>query len=437
MDFLSDPDVEVQDPVHGHDHDHDDEDALGHAHDPDRDDDLGLDHDDDQDDDHDSPAATGPVLLELRVLSGLQAGAALPLDQPLLVGKGEDCDLLLLDDHAPSHLLELAVGADGGLQLTSMHAGLLLEDGTPVVGTVDLAPGQPFGLERLWLEVQPMDAPWAAWVDPSERGPVAREPVDADEWAASDDDAQGLEASDDASAPSTRADWHRTADLSEPLDDWMMAADGDDSPWHIDPASRPAGLAGRATGTRSGTASSLLRGWQRWKTWGVVGAGALLTAGGLLALAGQLGMFDAQDPFVSTATASERAVGTTADAAGPALARPGGTPPFSPGRTSATAGISASAGQDLPTRQADPDPTPLPGRNDRVKSGGGVTVVRGGVDITLPFEVREVVLGARSRVVLTSGQVLLPGDAVGRWRLMEIKAGTLVFDGPQRVLLPW
>lgn len=394
MDLLSDPDVEVQE--------------------------------------GDPSPDTVPALLELRVLSGLQAGAALPLDLPLLVGKGEDCDLLLLDDHAPTHLLELAVGADGGLQLTSMHEGLLLEDGTPVVGTVDLAPGQPFGLERLWLEVQPMDAPWAAWVDPSERGPLAREPFESDEWAAPAGEADGLEASDDANAPAARAERPRTADLSAQLDDWMITADGDDSPWHVDPAQRPAGLTDRAAITRSRTVSSRLQGRQRWKTLGIVGAGALMTAGGLLALAGQLGLLSMQDALALTASAPAGAVGTAGGAADATPLRSGGATPSRVGRTSAAAGVTAPAASP-----SDPDPTLLPGRNDRVRSGGGVTVVRGGIDITLPFEVREVVLGARSRVVLTNGQVLLPGDAVGRWRLMEIKAGTLVFDGPQRVLLPW
>lgn len=419
MDFLSDPDVEVQDPVDGRDHDHGD----------DYDQDHDQDHDHDQDPDPDQDQAlrpdTGPALLELRVLSGLQAGAALPLDQPLLVGKSEDCDLLLLDDHAPAHLLELAVGADGGLHLTAMHDGLLLEDGTPISGTVELAPGQPFGLERLWLEVQPMDAPWAAWVDPSERGHGPRAALESDEWETEDGEAKASETSEDANASAVRSEWPLSANASAQLDDWMLG-DDDDSPWQADPAQGPASLSSRAGATAARTAPSPLRRRQRWKTWSVVGAGALMTAGGLLALAGELGLLGAQDARAATAAAPDEAVGTVA-AVGVAAAPT--SPPARPSES--TRAPSSSAGP------SDPDPTQLPGRNDRVRSGGGVTVVQGGVDITLPFEVREVVLGARSRVVLTSGQVLLPGDAVGRWRLMEIKAGTLVFDGPQRVLLPW
>jgi hypothetical protein len=82
-------------------------------------------------------------------------------------------------------------------------------------------------------------------------------------------------------------------------------------------------------------------------------------------------------------------------------------------------------------------PASLPPPPVRVQAGGGFTVVRGDTDITLPFEVREVILGARSKVVLSNGRMLLPGDAVGAWRLIEIKPGVLVFDGPERVLLPW
>ncbi len=399
-------------------------------------------------------------LLELRVLSGLQAGAALPLDPPLLVGRAEDCDLLLLDDHAPPHLLEISVQADGALQLTAMHDGLLLEDGTPLVGAVRVAPGQAFGIERLWLEVQHSDAPWATWVDPSERVHAATEDLAAGDRTVETGKGEGLAATDEPRSPGSPTALRRGGDPAVDFDDWILSADGENSPWQADPAQR---RTGNPTGA---SASAVVRWIQRWKTWCVMGGGAVITVGGLLGIALQSGLLPAQlsTVFGSTSGPTSGLTSRTGDVA-PAVAANGdlssregaalganreSTAPgaHAPGLTvppSAEAGGGAQAanaedlGHSHPSGAplADHAPILLPGRIDRVRTGGGVTVLRGDTDIVLPFEVREVVLGARSRVVLSSGQVLLPGDAVGRWRLMEVKAGTLVFDGPQRVLLPW
>lgn len=400
--------------------------------------------------DSDTPPDSSTTHLELRVLSGLQAGAALPLDQPLLVGRSDECDLLLLEDHAPPHLLEIAVEAGGWLQVTALHDGVRLDDGTPLAGTVRLPPGQPFGMERLWLEVRPTEAPWAAWIDPAEREPAPRELPDSEAGSIQADEADGAgdPAADDARDPMSPR-WASTSrtpsGMAGELDEWLISADGDDSPFHAAPARhRPAPAGGAPL-------SSVSPWWRRWRTWGIFGAGGLLTAAGLLTLANQFGLLTLPEGVRAAMSATEvqdvrdvqPGAADTGQSGGPTRSR-SGNESDSPERSVPIATGPASTGAGDPVRSRSPtaepsDPAPilLPGRNDRVRSGGGVTVVRGDVDVILPFEVREVVLGARSRVVLTSGQVLLPGEAVGRWRLMEIKAGSLVFDGPQRVLLPW
>lgn len=397
--------------------------------------------------DFDVPPDSPATPLELRVLSGLQAGAALPLDQPLLVGRSDECDLLLLDDHAPPHLLEISVEAGGWLQLTALHDGLRLEDGTPLAGTVSLEPGQPFGIERLWLEVQPTEAPWEAWIDPAERALAPLERPDSEDGSVQADGVEetGGPAADEARdhRPHPSASTARgSSGMAGDLENWLISADGDDSPFHTAPARRRPAPAGDAS------SSSASPWWRRWKTWGIFGGGGLLTGAGLLTMAIQFGLFTPPGAVRAAMSPTDvqgeqpRAADTGQSGGSNRLRSGNESDPPKRSVSIATGPASTEAGgldrDRSPTAEpSDPAPALLPGRNDRVRSGGGVTVLRGDVDIILPFEVREVVLGARSRVVLTSGQVLLPGEAVGRWRLMEIKAGSLVFDGPQRVLLPW
>ncbi|MBB3194445.1 hypothetical protein [Roseateles terrae] len=442
--------------------------------------------------DHDPPS---DLALELRVLTGLQAGAALPFDQSLLVGRADDCDLLLLDDRAPPHLLEITPGEGGEFILTPMHDGLMMADGIALTDPVSLRPGEAFGIDGLWLEVQASEAPWAPTSELAGHALTPQEAVEGDRWPA-DNDAAPASSPDgdfplgepDAATrhgesgdaviprpdPRARAA-SDTRDGAVDFGDWMKDADEDDSPWRVDPSER------RAPKSPTLDSRTIAR-RQRWKTWGVMGVGALLTLSGLAAMAVQLGIgkgrlepsSDASSPGNVTLAATELtdSVGAsitatmdapTAAATAPpsaaAIAAPFASPssadlnaptaspeagspadlvPGLPGDRSARApGPAQAVGARAATAPAPDTLSVPPERPGRVRVTGGVTIVRADTDIVLPFEVREVVLGARSRVILSTGQTLLPGDAVGRWRLMDIKPGILVFEGPQRVLLPW
>jgi hypothetical protein len=177
----------------------------------------------------------GPPL-ELRVLTGLQAGAALPLDQPLLVGRGDDCDLLLLDEQAPDHLLEIEPPlAPGMVRVTPMEGRLINEVGESLTGPVEQPIGQAFGTDGLWFEVQTSDSPWTTWTDPSERtaSPVsgphtngsAAPSADADDAQASD--LAPLSAQEQALSQSQQAAQTRTS-ASPPLHGGSTATDFDD-----------------------------------------------------------------------------------------------------------------------------------------------------------------------------------------------------------------
>ena len=319
----------------------------------------------------------------------------------------------------------------------------MMADGSVLTDPVSLSAGHVFGMEGLWLEVQSCDAPWPA---PSEASALAQSRPDAsdvDAWAGGADgggdirdDRQSPFAADaaaDISAGAAHDTAHGAAataahpgaqgagtashrDPAIDFGDWMMDTQGEDSPWQVDPSERRSPNP-PATDTRAAEAR------RRWLTWGVMGVGGMLTISGLVALAMQWREATLPADATPNAVADRAAVAPTRTVAPPTRA--------AQERLSAASAPAPTTSSEKPELKAPPE------RPGRVRVTGGVTIVRADTDIVLPFEVREVVLGARSRVVLSNGQTLLPGDAVGIWRLMEIKAGTLVFEGPQRVLLPW
>lgn len=99
--------------------------------------------------------------LELRILSGLHRGAALPLDCAALeLGGGEQADVVLADRGLAERHALLAPDAAAGWRLEALDGevyGLL--DGAPQ-GAVALAPGGCARLGEVWICVC---APHAAW----------------------------------------------------------------------------------------------------------------------------------------------------------------------------------------------------------------------------------------------------------------------------------
>lgn len=92
-------------------------------------------------------------MFELRVLSGLHTGAALPLyGDSWLIGQAEDADLLL---------------SDAGIEAQQCRLRLeeqrwLLEQGE----SVELTAGEPFVTGGVWLCVAAAESPWAAFTPP-------------------------------------------------------------------------------------------------------------------------------------------------------------------------------------------------------------------------------------------------------------------------------
>ncbi|MBV6322485.1 FHA domain-containing protein [Duganella violaceipulchra] len=101
----------------------------------------------------------GPDGLELRVLTGLHAGAALPLDsQAVLLGSDEACDVILLDpDILPRHM-----------RLLPSDGHWLLESATPaydrlgqeVAGGAPMLAGEPLRVGGTWVALFARAAPW-------------------------------------------------------------------------------------------------------------------------------------------------------------------------------------------------------------------------------------------------------------------------------------
>lgn len=79
----------------------------------------------------------------LRIVSGLHAGASRPLAERemILVGSGDDCDIVLADDGVAAHHALISV-VDGHFQLRALDAPLQLE------GRV-LHPGDPVEMDRI------------------------------------------------------------------------------------------------------------------------------------------------------------------------------------------------------------------------------------------------------------------------------------------------
>ncbi|UXH79525.1 FHA domain-containing protein [Roseateles amylovorans] len=319
--------------------------------------------------------------LELRVLSGLQSGAALPLDDSLTVGSGDDCDVLLLDNGiAPTHL-QVAWSPDGELTLYCVEGAVVDAYGHELPAASPLLTDAPFCAADVWLVVQPRDEPWTPWTGPA---PAAEAPPPAKPALGAPESEIELRAEPRPRAPQ-----------------------------------------------RPRSSSAVVRVL-------VLGCGALSTLLGLVALLTQMGVPVAGDasaePVVHAPWAGHRA-GATAPTglSGPAaMEGSASVPSLSSVEAAIPAPAPAPAG---PTgaQRASVAPRQAPTR------AGPVTVVRLTDDesVVLPFVVREVMLGQQSRVTLTDGRVLLPGDEVAGWRLMEVRASTLVFSGEQRVQVPW
>ncbi|MEL7631106.1 FHA domain-containing protein [Pectobacterium aroidearum] len=122
-------------------------------------------------------------MFELRVLTGLHRGAALPLcGNAWRIGAADDADLVLYDPGiAPCHG-QLEKTADGWA-LSAQDGALCNAEGHTVEQIDALPPGTPFALGQIWLCIVAADTPWP---DDSETPPTAEEDVPPVEPSADD-----------------------------------------------------------------------------------------------------------------------------------------------------------------------------------------------------------------------------------------------------------
>lgn len=352
---------------------------------------------------------------ELRVLTGLQAGAAMPILDALIVGSDDAADVLLLDEGIASTQLRLAMTEAGEVTLEALADGVRVASGAMVeIGQcVRLQAGEVFRAADTWLAVRASRAPWEAWSPPASSPALTA--------------AEASNGVDGASMNDSRIELNEAL-----LDASDMVADA------------------RSHGTARQLHSS--QGLAR----AIVAAGLLSTILGIGALIWQASFATARtgvgrsraavDPVAAIADATRRMLGVTGEASAADNAVTASAVSSKVTQTEIAPEPAVDKGpQATPTEQLAGDAETLTGAaHEGVAIAGGAApghrlVVRspGQDPITLPFDIQEVLLGPRSLVILTDGRRLEPGDRTGAWRLAEIRPGALVFDGPRKVQVPW
>ncbi|WP_113632369.1 FHA domain-containing protein [Pectobacterium peruviense] len=99
-------------------------------------------------------------MFELRVLTGLHRGAALPLcGNAWRIGAADDADLVLYDPGIAPYHGQLEKTADGWA-LSAQDGTLCNAEGHTVEQIDVLPPGTPFALGQIWLCIVAADTPW-------------------------------------------------------------------------------------------------------------------------------------------------------------------------------------------------------------------------------------------------------------------------------------
>ncbi|MDH0865333.1 FHA domain-containing protein [Mitsuaria sp. GD03876] len=353
------------------------------------------------------PVDTGT--LELRVLSGLQAGAALPLEDALTVGAGDEADLLLLDEGIAPVQLRVLRMPDGTLRLEALDDGVGLASGEVLAPgePVPLAVGEAFRAGTVWLANRPSEDAWDPWTPPATATMPAADAVlvEAPALSSSADDEPGAGMRDDgAPAQPPRAE--------------APAIVGDVR-------------AGGARRLRSRTTKRPMRALGSV----IVASGLLSTMLGVAALVRQA---SEDEPGAASAGADvARSEPVSSAASATSAASTASAASASPDQAADTAVAARTASRTASATPASDGTAPI-AMADRRSEGGRLLVrIPGEGTVTLPFDVRSVLLGAQSHVILTDGRRLDPGDEIGDWRLVDVQPGVLVFDGPRKVRIGW
>lgn len=113
-------------------------------------------------------------MFELRVLTGLHRGAALPLcGNAWRLGAADDADLVLYDPGIAPYHSQLEKTADGWT-LSAQDGSVCNAEGHAVEHIDALPPGTPFALGQIWLCIVAAETPWPDENDPA---PIAEESI--------------------------------------------------------------------------------------------------------------------------------------------------------------------------------------------------------------------------------------------------------------------
>lgn len=99
-------------------------------------------------------------MFELRILTGLQAGARLKLSPGChRIGYDDDCDIVVRGYGVDAFALQLVIEHQHIVAIPmQLHCGTRLSDSRSA--PFNLAPGQAFHIGEVWLTVETMDTPW-------------------------------------------------------------------------------------------------------------------------------------------------------------------------------------------------------------------------------------------------------------------------------------
>ncbi|MFJ5364164.1 FHA domain-containing protein [Pectobacterium punjabense] len=115
-------------------------------------------------------------MFELRVLTGLHRGAALPLcGNAWRIGAADDADLVLYDPGIAPYHGQLEKSADGWV-LSALDGALCNTEGHAVEHIDALPPGTPFALGQIWLCIVAANTPW---LDDNQTPPTSEEDIPA------------------------------------------------------------------------------------------------------------------------------------------------------------------------------------------------------------------------------------------------------------------
>lgn len=355
-------------------------------------------------------------MLELRILSGLHRGAALPLDEDtVVIGSDESSGVVLLDPGIEPAHASLRKTSEGWA-LSPLDGDVLGSDTNEHLQSLDLQPGEFGRIGRVWITVVDSEAGWS---DPPP-DPVDIEP---DDLQGGNDGEQDIRPDDVAQDRQAAAD-DAPADAGDAQDNGTGEKQDADAP--------EAG--GKPKRRKSGLVLPM-----------VICAIVLAAWGAYQFVGGDSGRTPLKPGIASAGSAQPAAAG-----AGPAK-------PYAPSQEELRAAFRKRLAEvdllkafDLNLRdnawmmQAALDDEEA-SRFERTlatfvnqhKITFPITAKVGNAEHMLPFKIRQVVSGANASVITLDGNRLYVGDEYLGLRLVAIQGSRLTFMGKRKIEVRW